>query len=49
MDVGVGVNDDGVFAAHFQDGALDPDLARTAAAAALLICRPTSRDPVKAM
>src|SRR5579862_7640743 len=28
IDVGIGVNDDGVFAAHFEDGALDPYLAR---------------------
>ena len=27
VDVGIGVDDDGVFAAHFEDGALDPDLA----------------------
>ena len=26
IDVGVGVDDDGVFAAHLEDGALDPDL-----------------------
>ena len=29
IDIGVGVDDDGVFAAHFEDGALDPDLARS--------------------
>ena len=28
VDVGVGIDDDGVFAAHFEDGALDPHLAR---------------------
>src|SRR4029077_925064 len=33
IDIGVGVDDDGVFAAHFQNGALDPELAW------LLICR----------
>jgi hypothetical protein len=27
IDVGIGVDDDGVFAAHFEDGALDPELA----------------------
>ena len=31
VDVGVGVDDDGVFAAHLEDGALDPDLARVPA------------------
>ena len=28
VDIGVGIDDDGVFAAHFEDGALDPELAR---------------------
>ena len=27
VDVGIGVDDDRVFAAHLEDGALDPDLA----------------------
>ena len=27
VDIGVGIDDDRVFAAHFKDGALDPDLA----------------------
>src|SRR5208337_2517778 len=28
VDIGVGLDDDGIFAAHFEDGALDPELAR---------------------
>src|SRR4029077_8008905 len=27
VDIGIGVDDDGIFASHFKDGALDPDLA----------------------
>jgi len=27
IDIGIGVDDDGVLAAHFEDGALDPELA----------------------
>ena len=28
IDVGVGIHDDGIFAAHFEHGALDPNLSR---------------------
>jgi len=31
VDISVGIDDDGVFATHFEDGALDPELARFAA------------------
>ena len=27
VEIGIGVDDDGILAAHFEDGALDPDLA----------------------
>ena len=49
VDVGIGVDDDGVFAAHFEDRALDPDLAGSLRGGDFLMCSPTSREPVKAM
>ena len=50
VDVGVGIDDDRVLAAHLEDGALDPDLAGSLVSAArLLMCSPTSFDPVNAM
>ena len=27
IDIGIGIDDDGIFATHFEDGALDPELA----------------------
>ena len=49
VDVGIGVDDDGVFAAHFEDRALDPDLSGGLRGGDFLMCSPTSREPVKAM
>ena len=49
VDVGVGVDDDGVLAAHLENGALDPDLAGGLRGRDLLMSSPTSREPVKAM
>ena len=48
VEVGIGLDDDGIFAAHLQDDALDPELPGLRRRSSWM-CRPTSLDPVKAI